>query len=611
MNETLPAARRFTSGVLAIASSRGGTSSSSGEGPRTRDDGVLRPGARLRSYQLTSRLAIGATSEVWLAKLTGAQGFEKIVVLKVIAADPGRRAELADMLTNEATIGARLYHPGIVHLLDFAQADSRCFISMEHLDGVTLQQAAGRLSELGQRFPLALVVYLASQVCRGLHYAHELSDSKGSLGFLHRGINPDNVMLLRSGAVKLIDFGSSRMRSVPEPPAALGTQTHYAPPERLNGQPEDRRGDVYSLGVVLYQLLSGRRPFEGDDEAVRARIIEGRPTPLRELVPSVPESVAQVVGKAMARAPEERFPTAEALATTLQNAYEAHLASDWEAGRDELDLRIGLTQIFGTGANGGSELPGAMPLRMIARAASPTLPISSEIAALTIPSAPLIPPAAPPAPASGSGWVEDDSTEPCSMPVATDDAARAVLATSKTPPAAELGAVPVTATSPARDISRLFETTSGGRRLGQAYWQRDDASPEVTGSVFDLGIRRESSIHFMGRDFSGFGEVTGSIDLKSPDIFAVRRRREEPPAPSRPLAWVGPEPAKPLAPPPAPAEDRRTPRQIEAARCFDRGLAFLNDKQYGLALDEWERALELDPNNRTYQTNLKRLRARR
>ncbi len=597
---------------MAIPGARGG-GGTAGDG-RARDEGALRPGTRLRSYQLVNRLAIGATSEVWLAKLTGAQGFEKIVVLKVIAADPARRGELADLLTNEATIGARLYHPGIVHLLDFAQADARCFISMEHLDGVNLLQAAVRLGELGQRFPLPLVVYVAGQVCRGLHYAHELADSKGSLGFLHRGISPDNVMLLRSGAVKLIDFGASRMRSVPTPPSSVGTQTHYAAPERLNDREEDRRSDIYSLGVVLYQILCGQRPFEGDDDVVRARVLEGRPASPTDVAPDLPEGMAQVVLRAMSRDPDKRQPTAEALSTDLQAAYEEHLAIAPDSGHDELELRIGLNQIFGNGLNGANEVPGSMPLRIIARATSAARSLGSEPVALA-PAAPIAalpllvggdPPAEP-------GWTQDDTTEPCSMPLPVEEPASSPPARAPGPgsmPGAVPEPIPTQESAPV-PVSALFDGgTSSGRRVPTVYWLKDEVGADLTGSVFDVALTRvrEPSINFVPREISGFGEKSGVAD-----IFAIRRRGEAAESGPRHQAWITPEPPPTAASagpaPPAP-EDRRTPRQLEAARCFDRGLAFLTDKQYGLALDEWERAIELDPYNRTYQTNLKRLRAR-
>ena len=310
------------------------------------EEGLLRTGTSLKEYRLVSRLATGATTEVWLAMLTGAQGFEKGVALKVMLPDPARRPSLIDVLTTEAAIGGRLYHPSIVQILDFTQDAGRYFISMEYVGGLTLGQARRRLARRGIRFPVPLLVHMMAQLCQGLHYAHELVDRDGRLDFIHRNITPENVILSRSGAVKLIDFGAARVRSITASPGTAGVELPYAAPERLKNQLEDRRVDLYALGVTMYELLCGRRPFDGDEKELRSRILEGRAPPPRELVADLPEGIARVVQGAMAVAPDDRPGSAEQLASDLQSAYDTHLSGLQGVARDRFDLRDILDQVF-------------------------------------------------------------------------------------------------------------------------------------------------------------------------------------------------------------------------------------------------------------------------
>ena len=614
MNETLHATHDQSDGALPVPASRGATPSTTTDIIRaTTDDGTLLSGAALGSYRLVSRLANGSSAEIWLAKLNGAEGFEKVVALKVMHMDLERRTELADQLTHEASIGAQLYHPSIVQLLDFAQWNGRCFISMEYLDGLTLRQTANRLAGLGRRFPLQLLIHVAAQLCRGLHYGHELADSHGALGFIHRDVSPDNVMLSRSGQVKLIDFGAACIRSIPGPRGARSAQLHYAAPERLRELDEDRRSDVYGLGVVLYELMCGERPYEGDDNSLRSRIIEGHPASPRELVPHLPEGLVRVVLRAMAREPDDRYGSAEALGHNLQAAHDEYLAGGPVTNHEDTDLRIILNQVFRPGSS-LAEFPDAIPFPPGRQATDNSL-LGPPSRALPIPPEDDFLFADLPADAR---WGDDDVTEPCNMvmgeevraqPTREAPAAPAAEAPPASNPAAPTKAVTLLS------LPWLFERSQSESRATQALFSnRERGEAEVAGSVFDYSTRNRSDLSSGVR---AGGETTSEpppADKErpaQPDIFATRRGSADPAAASatKHLSWGGSESA-PTTTGSLDLERARSPRQLEAARCFDRGLAFLNDKQYGLAQDEWERALELDPDNRTYQTNLKRLRAR-
>ena len=543
--------------------------------------GLLRPGASLKGYRLVSRLATGATTEVWLAMLTGAQGFEKGVALKAMLPDPARRPALVDLLTSEAAIGGRLYHPSIVQMLDFTQDEGRYFISMEYVDGLTLRQAERRLAALGRRFPLSLLVHVVAQICRGLHYAHELVDGRGALGFIHRNVTPENVILSRSGAVKLIDFGAARIRSISGPPGTTGVELAYAAPERVKNQAEDRRGDLYSLGVIMYELLCGRRPFAGEERELRSRIVDGRPLPARELVSDLPEGVVRVVQRAMSAAPDNRQASAEQLASDLQNAYDTHLLGLQGIERDPFDLRSILSQVF----RDVPSLPGEaarLPFQIRNTPSGPTrlptpvpIPISRDRSVRTT--------------ASDIATVTDDVTEPCVMTIEEAAPPQARVATPVSSPGTPVP--PVSLPS----LAWLFERREDERRAGGEIFQlREGSEAAPSGSVFDHGSRSWGEGARPATE-TGIEVPLPAGERAAPDVFAVRRGGEDRRSESAERRI---------------ADEPRPPRVLEAVRCFDWGLAFLSEKQYQLALDEWERALELDPNNRMYQTNLKRLRAR-
>jgi serine/threonine protein kinase len=559
-------------------------------------EGILRPGSNLKGYRLVARLASGTTTEVWLAMLTGAQGFEKGVALKAMLSDPTRRPALVDLLTHEAAIGGRLYHPNIVQMLDFTQDAGRFFISMEYVDGLTLRQVERRLAGSNRRFPLPLLVHVVSQICRGLHYAHELQDGHGAVGFVHRNVTPENVLLSRSGAVKLIDFGASQVRSSPGPPGPGGIELPYAGPERVKNLPEDRRGDLYSLGVIMYELLCGRRPFTGEERELRSRIVEGRPLPPRELVGDMPEPIVRVIQKAMAVVPDNRPASAGQLAADLGAAYEIHLLGLQGLERDQFDLRSIFNQIFrdvpgspGEIARVGYPLRGSSPVPARMRTPVP-IPISRDRSVHST---------AIDVTLTGDDDDdddEDDVTEPCVMKLDETLSASVPAAASLAPVPAPL---PPTPPLSLPSLSWLFERRDEARTTGEIFQQREELEAAPRGSIFDQTVRIHGDTTTAPSEAAGVANRPGAplatAERSAPDIFA-RRRVGESPAPGRSGS--------------PPFEERRALPDPEAVRFFDQGLAFLADKQYQLALDAWERALELDPNNRMYQTNLKRLRAR-
>lgn len=273
-------------------------------------------GTQLGRYLLTSHLATGGMGEVWLAREHGA---DEVVVIKSLlphlAADP----ELVRMFVNEARVAAALSHPSIVRLIELGCSASGHYIAMEYIDGYTLRELLTRAQERGKVVPPWLVCQVVGEVCGALEYAHDATDVDGNaLGFVHRDLTPDNVMVTRTGDTKLLDFGLARV--APDPATQSGIlkgKFAYLAPERISADssapPPDRRVDIYAIGVLMYELLTGVQPFRAPSVVGLLRAIveaESQPQAPRELAPWVSPELEAIVLRALCKAPEERFQTA-------------------------------------------------------------------------------------------------------------------------------------------------------------------------------------------------------------------------------------------------------------------------------------------------------------
>lgn len=282
----------------------------------------LSPGARVGRYCIDEHIARGGMGEIWLATAHGVGGFAKRVVLKTILPELAEDAAYVEMLINEASIAARLNHPNIVQIFDLECIDGRYFISMEYLPGRTLNQVLKRLDSEKERIPPWAAAMVAASCCDGLQYAHDYTDEQQrSLGLLHRDISPSNIMMTFAGGVTILDFGIAKATTTEQPTASGGLKGkfHYMPPERIRGLLGDRRSDIYSLGVVLYQMLAWRRPFSArNDAALLERILRTQPAPISRNAPWVRPRLEAIVLKALAKRPEDRYEEAAHLAADLR-----------------------------------------------------------------------------------------------------------------------------------------------------------------------------------------------------------------------------------------------------------------------------------------------------
>jgi eukaryotic-like serine/threonine-protein kinase len=276
----------------------------------------------LGKYKLVKLIASGGMAEVYLAKQAGAAGFEKMVCLKRILPHLARDKQFVDMFLNEARLAARLDHPNIVSIFDLGEANGNYFIAMEFIDGPSLRAVAKRASERGEYLPIPELLKIVSMAAGGLEYAHNLTDTNGApLGLVHRDISPDNILVHRNGAAKVVDFGIAKAAnsSGATRTGTLKGKVAYMPPEQLRGEQLDRRVDVFALGVILYELLAGRRPWEGDSEvALIGRIMTEEPPPLGDTRTDAPQELLDLVARALAKDRNERYQSCAELQADLE-----------------------------------------------------------------------------------------------------------------------------------------------------------------------------------------------------------------------------------------------------------------------------------------------------
>ena len=284
------------------------------------DQQVRPPPKRLADFEIIRRLGAGGMAEVFLAKKRGAEGTFKVLVLKRILPAYGSSRRFRTMFAEEAQLATRLNHPNIVQVYDFQDyGEEGQLLSMEFVEGPDLRKLMRSAQANGQRVPPYVSAYVISEIAKGLHYAHERKDEAGKpIDIVHRDVSPQNMLLSFDGAVKIADFGIASANLFREEPGVLKGKTAYMSPEQARGERVTRRTDIYSLGVVFHELLTGRSlhgSAEGPDllEAVRAGRVEPPSTFVREL----PAELEEIVMKALARDPAERFQTARDVASAI------------------------------------------------------------------------------------------------------------------------------------------------------------------------------------------------------------------------------------------------------------------------------------------------------
>ncbi len=272
------------------------------------------PTARFGKYALVDRLAVGGMAEIFLAREETGSGPARTIVLKRIRPHLTKVSSFVKMFLNEARLAAQLNHPNIVQIHDLGKVADSYYIAMEYISGRDMRRVIPRAAEMGIAFPLVYALKIASSVCQGLYYAHQKTDLAGSpLELVHRDITPENILVSFDGGVKILDFGIAKASNQLEQTRAgeIKGKLSYMSPEQASGLPLDARSDLFSLGVVLYEWLTGYRLFKGESEvAVLKTISDGRIHAPSYFRPEIPDEVERIVMRALEKDRDRRYQSA-------------------------------------------------------------------------------------------------------------------------------------------------------------------------------------------------------------------------------------------------------------------------------------------------------------
>lgn len=276
---------------------------------------------QLGRYELIKRIAVGGMGAIYLAKSRGAGGFEKTVIIKKILDHLADEPEFITKFLDEGRTVVHLTHGNIVPVFDMGSEGGEYFIAMEYLPGRDLRDVLKRSSEKGALIPLSLAVFITIEVCKGLDYAHRCTGEDGApLGIVHRDVSPSNVLISRDGEVKIIDFGIARATSrvAKTMTGRIQGKVCYMSPEQATGKEVDSRSDIFSTGIVLYEMLTGVRVFQGDSDLQSLdHVRQCEVAPPSSLNPKIPPELDAIVLRALVADRDARYQTIDALHVAL------------------------------------------------------------------------------------------------------------------------------------------------------------------------------------------------------------------------------------------------------------------------------------------------------
>jgi len=287
-------------------------------------------------YSLLRRLAVGGMAEIYVAKTRGLGGFEKLVAIKLVHPHLSADTHFVQMLIDEAKILVLLTHTNIAQVFDLGCIDGTYYIAMEFVEGLDVHGLQKATVKVGEHLPVAVCCYIASEVLNGLDYAHRKRDGTGkALNLVHRDVSPQNVLISQAGEVKLVDFGIAKtsLRGEGTEVGVIKGKYYYMSPEQAWADPMDRRSDIFSTGIVLYEMLTGRMLYSAQSiPELISKVREAEIVPPDRLRPEVPEALSKIVMKALERDPTARFQSALDMGEALRDfLYE--FAPAFNAGR--------------------------------------------------------------------------------------------------------------------------------------------------------------------------------------------------------------------------------------------------------------------------------------
>lgn len=273
-------------------------------------------------FLLLDRIARGGMAELCRAKIIGSQGFEKLVAIKKILPHLADQEEFVSAFIDEARLAAFLQHRNIVQIFDFGEIAGSYFISMEYLSGQPLRTLMNLAGKNKRPLPLGVIFFIVAEICVGLDYAHNLKNFSGeALHIIHRDIGPQNIFLTYDGQVKIIDFGIARATShnTATTSGSLKGKIAYMSPEQAGGSKIDHRSDIFSVGIILYELATGKHLYAAEDSKQQlALAVSGGFVPARQINETLPPLLYEILDKALAREPDDRYQSAEEMRRDLE-----------------------------------------------------------------------------------------------------------------------------------------------------------------------------------------------------------------------------------------------------------------------------------------------------
>ena len=273
-------------------------------------------------YILLDRIAVGGMAEVYRAKLTGEKGFEKLIVVKKMLPYMTEDPEMVTYFIDEAKLAALLQHENIIHIYDFGEMEGSYFIAMEYLFGRDLKSVFHKSSQMNLPIDLENSLFIASKICEGLEYAHNLMDLHGaSLNIVHRDISPQNIFITYDGKIKTIDFGIAKTttQTTKTQVGIIKGKVAYMSPEQAEGKSIDRRSDIFAVGILLYEMITRKEMYDGDTMQVLNKAINAQYEPPENLTPGLPPKVYEILHRALNKNLEKRYQSCGEMMTDIEN----------------------------------------------------------------------------------------------------------------------------------------------------------------------------------------------------------------------------------------------------------------------------------------------------
>ncbi len=288
---------------------------------------IIGPGTRLGRYEIITHLASGGMATVYVARAIGAAGFQRLVAIKRLHAHIAGDAQFVEMFLDEARLAARIRHPNVVPTLDLDNGDDGLYLAMEFVEGDSLLGLLKNSAKRGEPIPASIALRIMIDTLHGLDAAHDLKDDRGQpLNPVHRDVSPHNILVGTDGVARITDFGVARAeeRVTSTRDGQIKGKLSYMAPETTTGEGFDRRADLFSAAIVLWETLTSRRLFKGANDLEVLRQLSLAPIPhIRDIDPTLPRSLDAVVAKGLQRDPAARYATAAEFADELESAGEA------------------------------------------------------------------------------------------------------------------------------------------------------------------------------------------------------------------------------------------------------------------------------------------------